>query len=108
MDALLASGGVAGCQRPPTPLILTSGRLPGQYAPREEAAYMSCTYTKISVMQRAVGSLLALSAVTEGPPGVCVRTDCSANRLKCFGVLLTLMGGGGFIFTSVIVLNWTV
>lgn len=68
---------------------------------------MSCTYTKISLMQRDVGPLLAFLGVTEGSPGVCVCTDCSENRLKCFGVLM-LMGGGGFIFTSVIVLNWTV
>lgn len=48
-------------------------------------------------MQRDVGPLLAFLGVTEGSPGVCVCTDCSENRLKCFGVLM-LMGGGGLHF----------
>lgn len=50
-------------------------------------------------MQRDVGPLLAFLGVTEGSPGVCVCTDCSENRLKCFGVLM-LMGGGLHFYIS--------
>lgn len=89
MDALLASGGVACCERPPTRLILTSRRLPGQYALGEEAAYMSCTYTKISLMQRDVGSLLAFLGCLTSAFALIVRpTDSSAS-------VVLLMGEGG-------------
>lgn len=77
--------------------------------PKRTCIYVVYIYKDITDATRRQISFLAFLGVTEGLADGCVCTDCSANRFKCFGVLLMLMRGGGLNFyIRVIVLNWTV
>lgn len=80
-------------KRPSTYFFLINVGLQEQYALRwKEHAYMSCTYTKISLTRNETSvffpCLLRFASMTEGLTDVCVCIDCSAKRLKCFSVLL--------------------
>lgn len=88
---------------PPTFLILMSWHVQGQYALRKESAYMSCTYTKISLTQQDIWFLFWRSWVwLKGwLTSVCAlvgQTDSSASMF-CVDV---------DFYIRVIVLNWTV
>lgn len=76
----------AGCEQTPTFLILMSRHLQGQYALRKESAYMSCTYTKISLTQQDIWFLFWRSWVWLKGWLTSVCTGW-ANRFKCFDVL---------------------
>lgn len=94
MDALLASGGVAGCERPPDPIDFNEQTSAGTVCTeRRSCIYVVYIYKDITdATRRRISRVLGL-------PDVCVCTDCSANRFKCFGVLM-LMGGGLHFYIS--------
>lgn len=95
--ALEGNGGILGRVSGPLPFLIIriDVGLQEQYAlRRKEHAYMSCTYTKISLTHNETSvclffpCVLRFASMTEGLTDACVCVDCLATWFKCYIVLL--------------------
>lgn len=84
--ALEGNGGILGRVNGPLPFLIIriDVGLQEQYAlRRKEHAYMSCTYTKISLTHNETSvffsCVLRFASMTEGLTDVCVCVDCLAK-----------------------------